>query len=236
MLESTRTAWVIPAAGSGQRLGADRPKALVPFGGRPLLAATLERLAEAGIADLAVITAPASDLRAIEEVVASSARLPAREVRVVVGGATRQASVAVALAALAECRVEIVAVHDAARPLVAPASVVEVFRRAAAGCAATLGRRPVDSLREDCGEATRAVPRGRYWLVETPQAFRFELLVEAHRRAVVEEFEATDDASLVEHYGTPVAVVESAGANPKITVPGDLAVAEALRERLPGRR
>ncbi|MFT4570098.1 MAG: 2-C-methyl-D-erythritol 4-phosphate cytidylyltransferase [Hyphomicrobiaceae bacterium] len=238
MLPRLRTAIIIPAAGNGVRLGRDCPKALVPLDGRPLLSVTLERLAEAGSCDVAVITAPAASLQEISQAAAQARQSPAKIIQIVEGGSTRCASVFLALQALAaiDDSIDIVGVHDAARPLVHPRVVREVFEAASRVGAATVARRPVDSMREDTQHGVRSVERSRFWLVETPQAFQMELLVEAHRSALRDGFDATDDASLVERYGAEIALVESQEVNLKITRPEDLIVAEALIQSLSERR
>lgn len=152
-------------------------------------------------------------------------------VRVVAGGATRGDSVAAALAALPP-EVEVVLVHDGARPLVARDLAERCLRAAAAGRAVVAGVPAVDTLKEvDArGRVVRTPPRGRYWHAQTPQAFPRSLLERAHRRAREEGIEATDDASLVERLGSEVELVEGSPRNLKVTRPEDLVLAERLLE------
>jgi len=228
---------VIPAAGSGARLGRSVPKALVELAGVPLLVRTLERLACSAKFVETVVLAPAASIDALSEVVDRVADAQARalgSVRVVAGGATRQQSVAIGIAALRE-RSAVVCVHDAARPFVAPATVRAVLGAARAHGAATAASRPSDSVRiDEAGGSSAALERSRLWLVETPQAFTRELLERAHAEAAREGREFTDDASLVEAAGATIRVVASEGRNIKVTVEADLVLGEELLRRQAG--
>jgi 2-C-methyl-D-erythritol 4-phosphate cytidylyltransferase len=221
---------VIPAAGSGERLGLGVPKALVELDGIPLLVRTLDRLASSMAFVETVVLAPEDYVSRFEEVIAGSPA-PLGLVRVLAGGSTRQRSVAAGVVALGTAS-EIVAIHDAARPLVAPDSVRAVMAAARDFGAATVASRPHDSVRSDVeGGGSFALDRSKLWLVETPQAFRRELIHAAHHAAIREGNEYTDDASLVEAAGHSVHVVASAGPNPKVTQPWDLVLAAELLRR-----
>ena len=154
-------------------------------------------------------------------------------VRVVAGGTTRGESVAAAVASLPP-GVEVVLVHDGARPLVSRGLVRRCLRAAAAGRSVVAGVPAVDTLKEvDArGRVVRTPPRGRCWHAQTPQAFPRHLLELAFRRAREERFEGTDDASLVERLGGAVEMVEGSPRNLKVTCPEDLVVAERLLERM----
>jgi 2-C-methyl-D-erythritol 4-phosphate cytidylyltransferase len=224
-----KVALVIPAAGSGERLGMGVPKALVELDGIPLLVRTLDRLASAMTFLETVILAPPAEVARFADVVAGSPA-PLGLVRVLPGGATRQGSVAAGVAALGE-EADVVAVHDAARPLVARETVRAVVAAARDFGAATVASRPIDSVRSEVeGGGSFALDRSKLWLVETPQAFRRELLRAAHAAAARSGREFTDDASVVEASGHSIHVVASAGPNPKITHACDLVLAgEILR-------
>lgn len=203
------------------------PKALVEVEGIPLLCRTLDRLASAMPFLETVILAPHD---ALDRFTSAIAGAPASLglVRVLTGGATRQQSVAAGVHALGDA-IEIVAVHDAARPFVALESVRDVMAAARDYGAATVASRPTDSVRSDVeGGGSFALEREKLWLVETPQAFRRDLLSEAHLAATRANKEYTDDAALVEAHGHSIHVVASAGPNPKITHTHDLATAAGL--------
>jgi 2-C-methyl-D-erythritol 4-phosphate cytidylyltransferase len=194
---------IVPAAGAGERLGADVPKAFAVLGGKPMLEWSLAVLREA--CDRVVVAVP-PDRVAPPDMVA--------------GGATRSESVRNALAAAPEATV--VVVHDAARPLVTG----ELVRRcieALEGFDGAIAAAPVtDTIKEVEGVRVVHTPeRGRLWAVQTPQVFRADAL----RRA---GGEATDDAALVEAIGGSVRIVEAPRENLKVTTPLDVRVAEML--------
>ncbi|HEY8367696.1 MAG TPA: 2-C-methyl-D-erythritol 4-phosphate cytidylyltransferase [Thermodesulfobacteriota bacterium] len=217
-----RAVALVPAAGSGSRLGLALPKPFVPLAGRPILAHTLARLEAVPLVEAVVVVAAEGEIETCRGVVRATGL--DRVAAVVPGGAERQDSVRSGLAAL-PAWADLVLVHDAARPLV-PAEVVEaVAREAFASGAATAAVRPKDTVRDDDG---RTLDRRRLWLVQTPQGFRRDLLVEAHAAAAADGYVGTDDASLVERLGHPVAVVPGSYRNVKITTREDLVVAEAL--------
>jgi 2-C-methyl-D-erythritol 4-phosphate cytidylyltransferase len=205
---------LLVAAGSGERLGAGRPKAFVVVAGRPMIEWSLDALRAAGI---------------VEIVVAAPDELVGRELgaTIVRGGATRSESVRAALAAAPPGDV---VVHDAARPLVTP----EHFRDTLAaleGADCAVAAAPVTDTVKEAGPdrlVTGTLDRTRLWAIQTPQAFRRETLERA--LAVGDELlaQATDDAWLVERMGGTVRVVESTPANLKVTTPHDLAIAEYL--------
>lgn len=205
------------AAGSGTRLGADRPKALVEVAGATLLAHALAGAIGSGAGHV-VVVAPPGHLAAAEGVVAQVAG--SAVVTVVAGGAHRTDSVAAGLAALPP-DLDVVLVHDAARCL-APASLFErvaaAVRAGAAG--AVPGLAVVDTIKvvDERGAITATPVRASLRAVQTPQGFRADLLRAAHATGV----QATDDAALVEALGHEVLVVEGDERALKITTPEDL--------------
>ena len=202
---------IVPAGGSGERLGADRPKAFVLLGGRPLLDWSLEALGEA--CDRVVVAVPPGHEEGPDRVA---------------GGASRSESVRNALAAAPEATVAVV--HDAARPLVTADLVRRCVDALSEGVDGAIAAAPVsDTIKEaDSGVVTRTLDRGSLWAVQTPQVFRADML----RRALDVPDEtlaaATDDASLVEEAGGRVVVVEAPPENIKVTTRRDLELAEAL--------
>src|SRR5208282_4438171 len=186
------------AAGSGLRLGSSVPKAFVKIGGRTMLSYSLAAVGQvSSIRELVIAVPEGFENAARAEAAAAGLGVP---VKITPGGIERQDSVRLALG-LTSSVSELVVVHDAARPLAAPAIFEACIDRAA---------------------------RAGLWQAQTPQAFRRELLVAAHRRAVSEGIVATDDAELVERTGVRVEVVEGSTANIKITTPSDLAIVEAI--------
>lgn len=219
---------LLVAAGSGERLGAGRPKAFVELAGRPMLAWSLDAMRAAGIAEIVVAVPPeAPDLDQL-----AAGLGPLATVR---GGATRSESVRAALAAAPPGDAS-VAVHDAARPLVTPEHFTATLAALAdADCA--IAAAPVPDTIKEAGEdrvVTATLDRSRLWAIQTPQAFRRAALERA--LAVDDDVlaQATDDAWLVERTGGTVRVVESTPANFKVTTAHDLRIAELLlADRLP---
>lgn len=226
---SADVAVIIPAAGAGVRLGPGIPKALRLLGGEPLLAHAVRNAAVTTVGCL-VIAAPPSDEAAVRDAVASALaeHSHAPGVVVVPGGADRQRSVAVAVGAL-PAHYDIVLVHDAARALTPASLVTEVAAAVRAGQDAVVPVLPVpdtiiqvDSAGVSLGNLDRASLRA----VQTPQGFRREVLVEAHRRA--EGASATDDAGLVARIGVPVHTIPGSDLAFKITTSVDLTMAAGL--------
>lgn len=216
---------LLVAAGSGERLGAGGPKALVALAGRPMLAWSLDALRAAGIEDVVVAVPPRVATLDVADL--------GPRVRAVPGGATRSASVRAALAAAPPGDV---VVHDAARPLVTP----EHFTAALAALAdadAAIAAAPVTDTVKEAGadrRVTATLDRSRLWAVQTPQAFRRAALERALDVDDETLARATDDAWLVERAGGTVRVIESTPANLKVTTPHDLRIAALLlADRLP---
>lgn len=213
---------VVPAAGAGERLGPGAPKALRRLGGEPLLVHAVRRLRAAASVGFVVVAAPPGHEDAVR-------RLLGPEVTVVRGGADRQASVALALAAVPDT-FGVVLVHDAARALTPPELVDRVAAEVRGGRDAVIPVLPVvDTITQvgPAGEVVRGLDRSVLRAVQTPQGFRRKLLAAAHANASPDR-RATDDASLVATLGVPVHTVPGTPLAMKITTPYDLTVAEAL--------
>ena len=225
-----RVAAIVPAAGRGERLGPGAPKAMRELGGVPMLVHAVRALAQARAVQLVVVAAPPDGLAAVASEL-SAHDVPA-DVRVVAGGATRQESVAQALAALPP-DVDVVLVHDAARPLAPSELADQVAAAVLAGADAVVPGLPVaDTVKSVDGDGTvvDTPARDRLRAVQTPQGFRRELLAEAHA-AAGPEAAVTDDAGLVERLGRPVLVVPGHEEAFKVTRPLDLVLAEAVLAR-----
>jgi 2-C-methyl-D-erythritol 4-phosphate cytidylyltransferase len=220
---------VVAAAGTGERLGAGIPKALVPLAGRPMISWCLEALESCERVTRAVIAAPPGH----EDELARVASEAARELQVTVttGGDTRSESVASAIASLAEP--DELLIHDAARPLSPP----ELFDRCVErlehwGCDGVVAAaRAVDTIKEaDAGgRVIGTLERRALWVVQTPQAFRPDSLLKGLAEGDVTR--ATDDAQLVEAVGGDIRVVEAPRHNLKVTNEQDLRIAELLLEQ-----
>ena len=227
---------IIVAAGSGTRLGFEAPKAFVDLAGCSLLSYSLRTIAAVAAIEEAVIALPAGmDSRARADIKAAGLEIP---VKLTQGGAERQDSVRIALE-LTSSEAELVVVHDAARPFATPTMFEAALASAARSGGAIVAAPLADTLKrvdidDDDGADDRAhariivatVARAGLWQAQTPQAFRRDLLIRAHRRAVLEGIAATDDAHLVELLGAKVEIVEGSALNFKITTAADLHLAE----------
>ncbi|MBJ7453975.1 MAG: 2-C-methyl-D-erythritol 4-phosphate cytidylyltransferase [Blastococcus sp.] len=212
---------IVAAAGSGSRLGADLPKALVPLAGRPLVCRAVDALLDGGVAEVVVVV-PAAQRADFE------AALPAGVV-IVDGGATRTASVRAGLAAVGPAATAVL-VHDAARPLTPAAVIARVLDAIAAGAPAVVPVLPVVDttvLVDDDGLVTDAVPRAPLRRVQTPQGFDRTTL-EAAYAGLDAGADLTDDAAVVRRAGVPVATVAGDELCAKVTVAHDLAMAELV--------
>jgi 2-C-methyl-D-erythritol 4-phosphate cytidylyltransferase len=214
---------LVPAAGMGVRLGPGAPKALRMLAGDPLLLHAVRGVAAAPSVGLIVVAAPAGDVATVATLLESVER----PIRVVAGGATRQVSVANALAAVPP-EFDLVLVHDAARALTPPSLIEAVAAKLRSGSAAVVPAVPVaDTIKRVGvdGAVVATVDRSVLRAVQTPQGFRRATLAAAHAGAVDDH---TDDAGLAEQAGVRVDTVPGDDLAFKITRPFDLAVAEAL--------
>jgi 2-C-methyl-D-erythritol 4-phosphate cytidylyltransferase/2-C-methyl-D-erythritol 2,4-cyclodiphosphate synthase len=213
---------LLMAAGRGTRFGADQPKQYFSLLGRPVLRHAAEALlAEGGVTMIQPVCAE-GEARRVAAILDGLPALPP-----VTGGETRQDSVRAGLEALARQAPPpaMVLVHDAARPVV-PRGTIPALLGALERCPGAIPAQPVaDTLkRGEAGRILETVPRAGLYRAQTPQAFRFQALLAAHRAATDE---ATDDAQLLERAGEAVALVPGAETNVKITFPEDLARVEA---------
>ncbi len=226
---------LLVGAGRGERYRASLrgaperglPKALLPLEGRPLLVRAAEALAAAPEIER-VVPVVAPEVLADVERLAAVLRGVAKLAAPVAGGAERQDSVLNGLAAL-PAGIELVAVHDAARPLVRTEDVRRVIREAARFGAAILAAPIADTVkRVRDGRIVETPARSECFAAQTPQVFRVDWLREALAKAEADGIRATDDAALVERLGVEVRVVVGPPTNLKITTAADLALAEAL--------
>jgi 2-C-methyl-D-erythritol 4-phosphate cytidylyltransferase/2-C-methyl-D-erythritol 2,4-cyclodiphosphate synthase len=208
---------VIVAAGHGSRYGGGQPKQYADLLGRPVLRWSVDALEAAGVSDLVVVAAP----EATE--MAAAALAGAKPAIIVPGGATRTASVRAGLAALPQ--VDVILVHDAARPGLTPAMITQLTDAVAAGAVAVAPALPLsDALARQNGEE---VVRTGLLRVQTPQAFAATALRQAHERAPLDVVFA-DDLAVMRAAGHPVQFVPGDPSLMKITFPGDLEMAARL--------
>ena len=219
---------VVVAAGRGERAGASIPKQYRPIGGEPMIRATLRAFVGHPRIDLvqAVINPNYRD-RYDRAIAGLKDLLPP-----VAGGATRQASVLAGLEALASRSPGLVLIHDAARPFVSEALIDRAIGAGRTCGAAVPGVAPTDTVKsiDHSAAVIETLDRSSLRIVQTPQAFTFNLILGAHRRAAAARHESfTDDAALAEWAGQRVSVFEGEAANLKVTTADDFARAEMTR-------
>jgi 2-C-methyl-D-erythritol 4-phosphate cytidylyltransferase/2-C-methyl-D-erythritol 2,4-cyclodiphosphate synthase len=220
-----RIAAIVVAAGRGHRLGGATPKQYLTVAGQPVMRTSLRLFAEHPEVDLVQPVIHPDDIGLFESATSGVTALPP-----VWGGATRQQSVRGGLEALEARRPQIVLIHDAARPFASPALVSRAIRAAGEAGAAIPGLPVVDTVKavDDGGRVVDTVDRSRLRTVQTPQAFRYADLLQAHRRATREgRDDFPDDAALVEWAGMSVSIFEGERANMKLTTAEDFSKAEA---------
>lgn len=219
---------VLVAAGRGERMGGSRPKAFLEIAGQPMLLRAARALAACPAVDALVAVVPRDEQENARRLLEPLAKLCA----VVPGGVRRQDSVLEGMKQAPDGFDGILIVHDAARPLVEPALVAAVVAKAReVGAALPVLALPDTVKRVDAGRVVETLERRELFGAQTPQAFRFSLLVRAYEEAFRDRVTLTDEAMAVERLGEPVAVVPGSETNRKLTTPEDLAWAEAVAQR-----
>jgi 2-C-methyl-D-erythritol 4-phosphate cytidylyltransferase len=220
---------IIAAAGAGRRMKADRPKQLLTLDETPILIYTIRKFDSCRVIDRILVAAPQESVEEIRKLIVGAGF--SKPIAVVQGGARRQDSVAVAMQHLA-ADTTIVAVHDAVRPFVLVNEIEAAVDEAQKTGAAVLAIPIVDTVKQIRKELIDStLTREHLVLAQTPQVFRIEVLREAFERAKRDDYYGTDESSLVERLGYPVAVVRGSERNIKITRPGDLALARFLLQQ-----
>ncbi len=218
---------VLVAAGSGSRMGAGFNKVYMPLLGKSVLYHTVEAVFKSGIfSDIVVVTGREDFDRA--EKILSEFDI---DYNIVEGGSTRQSSV---LNGIQAAKGDLVAVHDGARALITPELLKEACDAAVKYGAAALGVPPKDTLKiaDENGFIAGTVARETAYQIQTPQVFERAALAEAHKRAISDSFQATDDCMIMEREGVKIKLVEGSYENIKLTTPEDIFTAERiLKER-----
>jgi 2-C-methyl-D-erythritol 4-phosphate cytidylyltransferase len=226
---------ILPAAGLGTRMAGPQPKQFLSLDGLPILIHSLRAFAAVPRITAIYVAVRQPEIERVQAQIAEYGF--ADRVHVLEGGDNRQESVANALAALPAQPDDIVLVHDAVRPLIDAATIDRTIDAVLQHGAAIVGMPAVDTIKQVERTAhgaliTSTIPREFVVLAQTPQGFRYGLLQKAFAEATADGFVGTDEASLIERAGLPVAVVPGSQVNLKITQSGDLELAEFyLRQR-----
>ena len=221
-----KLAVIIPAAGSGSRMGSRIPKPFIQLNGQPILAHTIRNFLHVNEVIQIIVPTGNDSVKAVEEIVGATNNSRVH-FHIVEGGAERQHSIQNALAKVFD-EVDLVAVHDAVRPFIKPALIKKCADEAQKYKGAIIAVPAKDTIKivDKHGAIERTPNRETLWQAQTPQIFSTKLLKKAYQKAIENNFVGTDDASLVERLGVRVKVVEGNRENLKITYPIDLQIAE----------
>lgn len=221
---------VVPAAGQGARMGSHTPKQYLTLGEVPILVYCLKVLQEVSDIDSIILSVPESDRDFCRHDIVLAHHLT-KVSQIVAGGRRRQDSVRHGIMGLSSPP-GIVLVHDGVRPFINELMVRDVIS-AARGTGAAVAAMPLHDTVKRVGPdrlIRETLNREELWQIQTPQAFRYDWLLEGHRLAQEQGWEVTDDAALIERLGYPVSVVKGSCFNIKITKPEDLVLGEAIRQ------
>jgi len=219
---------VIVAAGKGSRMKMDINKQYVEIGGVPVLARTIQVFEDCSMVDEIVVVVNEQDIFYCKEHIVDEFGFTKIK-KLVSGGATRQNSVYNGILEVSE-RCDIVLIHDGARPFILEESIIESIYAAqeyGASCVAVPVKDTI-KIADSEGFVERTLDRSLLWSIQTPQTFRLELIMQAHKKAAESGFIGTDDAVLVERLGHRLKLVMGSYDNIKITTREDLALAEAI--------
>lgn len=220
---------MIPAAGSGQRMGAGFNKLFLKLGEKPIFIHTLEAFERDPFCDGIILAVKNEEKRQIQTYLNEFGIM--KVTKIVEGGTERQYSVEACLAVYEGSGV--VLVHDAARPFIRRSVIHALVKKASEYGAAIVGVKAKDTMKlAPTGLVEETVNRDHLWIVQTPQAFRYEVFQQASERAKEDNFLGTDESMLVERIGHPVHVVEGTYDNVKMTTQEDLAIGEILLGRV----
>ena len=219
---------IIVSAGKGVRMNRSTPKQYLLLQGRPVLCHTIIAFDSCPEVDNIILVVPENDIQFCREQLLSELNLKT-PVNVLAGGKRRQDSVFNGILSIDD-RGGIVVIHDSVRPLVSSDMISRCIRKARTSGACILGVPLRDTLKAVDGNSVikKTIPRESLWLAQTPQAFHYQLIRDAHEAAAKQGIEATDDAALLEWMGLPVSILGSTVDNLKITTNEDLVLANII--------
>ena len=226
---SVKTVAVIPAAGAGMRMGGGTAKQFLEVDGKPILALTLEKFQTCRAIDGIVLVAPPDDLELCKRTIIDRYGLT-KVTSVIAGGERRQDSVRLGIEASGG-EYGLVVIHDGVRPFIETRLIERAVLAAMKDRAIITALPAKDTVKkaDEGGFVLETYERKMLWLVQTPQVFRYEDIIAAHRMALLEQWDdVTDDASLIEKMGIPVKIILGSEYNIKVTTPQDMELAEYL--------
>lgn len=223
-----KTLAIIPAGGSGRRLGGDIPKQYLMLGGIPILVHTLRAFQEASLVDAIYLILPDEDVKKAPQKILSLYNLT-KVKRILSGGERRQDSVKKGVD-LVGSDYDLVIIHDGVRPFISPAIINTAIKEAAQYQAVTVGVPVTDTIKKVNGQrcVSETLNRDQLWLTQTPQVFSAPLLKKAYESAYADHYYGTDDAALIERMGEEVIMIMGSYDNIKITTAFDLEWGELI--------
>lgn len=218
---------IILAAGRGSRMGREVNKVYLKMAGRPVLYWTIKAFLDCDAIDgIVIVLAPGEEELLKDEVLEHL--ISEKPIELVLGGGERQDSVLNGLKALEDC--SLVAIHDGARPFIDPELIARSLAMAAERGSSVVGMPLKDTVKRIAGDGRviETIDRSKHWLVQTPQSFKYDIILRAYEDACEKGFKATDDSSLLEFMGHEVYMIEGSYRNIKITTEEDLLVGEVF--------
>ena len=219
---------IITAAGKGERMNSPEKKQFILLGGKPIIIHTIKKFLKTNIFNKIHVTINPEDRKFAEKLFFVDYKLPEKKVIIVDGGKTRQQSVLSALEVISS-DVDIVVIHDGVRPFIKIDEIIKVVDIAFKKGAVTLAcpvKNTIKSIIDN--QVFTTLNREQLWEIFTPQAFKFQIIYDAHKQSLNKGFFANDDAELVEKTGSSVFVVKGSPENIKITDEFDLKLAKAI--------
>jgi 2-C-methyl-D-erythritol 4-phosphate cytidylyltransferase len=229
-----RTLAIVLAGGAGKRMGSSTNKQFLLLDNKPILVHTLQVFQECRPIDGIYLVVNHKDLPIIQEEILEAYRFT-KILKLVIGGRLRQDSVRNGLEAIDEA-CDIVTIHDAARPFVSPAFIeksiflMEMFD---AIIPAIPARDTIKAISKE-GFVVKTLERDTLWHIQTPQTFKYELIMKAYREGMAKKLCGYDDSTFIEHLGKKVKVIEGSPYNIKITTPEDLIMAKGILSQFKG--
>ncbi|MEQ9308063.1 MAG: 2-C-methyl-D-erythritol 4-phosphate cytidylyltransferase [Balneolaceae bacterium] len=227
-----KLAVIIPAAGSGSRMGSQTPKPFLMLRNKTILEHTIHAFAKLDFVSQ-IIIATSKERESEVESILNTFTNHVEILSIVEGGKERQDSIKNALSIVSD-KVDLVAVHDAVRPFISAELIERCSKCAKEFGGAIIGVPAKDTIKEIGKDSVikKTPDRSKLWQAQTPQIFQKKLLISAYKAATIEKFTGTDDASLVEKVGGTVKVIEGDRRNLKITYPIDLKIAELILDEI----
>jgi len=220
---------IVLAAGKGNRMGAKINKQFLTIKEKPILYYTLKAFCECKSINEVVLVAAKSEIEFCREDIVDKYEFT-KVKAIVEGGAERQHSVLNGLKAIEDC--EVVLIHDGARPFITEAIIENGIKNARLYGAATCGVNPKDTIKvkNDKGFSHETLNRNNLFIVQTPQCFKYDLILNCHEKLNRESIAVTDDTMVAERYGHRVFLYDGSYNNIKITTPEDLIIGERILE------